>query len=530
MGVLRFFYWVLRNMPKTCWPVNKKFTNGGKFRPDMLLVDCNAVFHPCFRDVFCPEKLSDVWKAQSSQETQEEKIDRAINGVCQKIEDMIRLSNPSKALYLAVDGVAGCCKQSQQRKRRFKAAKDRKASGDTGFDFSQITAGTGLMFKICQKLEQHFSTRSSEFTVFINPVGIPGEGEHKLIRAMTGQKKYRSFYIYSPDADLIMLSMLTGLRNITILRENIYDNIRGDWILVNIDKLKREIAEKLSLLLLEETPQEIDPQRVVRDVVLFMFMLGNDFVPNVPSLDIAYDGIDTLFWVYSRTVGKWGYLIGDDQKFNKKAVVALFEALADKEPELLLTRYMNNRAKWPDTVLQANISRENGIPQIRYESYAESYYARNFQADVSRETICEEYMRGISFVINYYLKGIPSFDWYYPFHYAPLFGDLKKWCGESDLDFRFQYKPPLSLTEALVSVLPPSAFCLLPDPVRGFMTDRGELDPDFSDNFEIDLEGKQQDYEAVLLLPMVPYEKIQRLLKPFKLKDPEVRLTVIDTQ
>jgi 5'-3' exoribonuclease 1 len=138
-------------------------------------------------------------------------------------------------------------------------------------------------------------------------------------------------------------------------------------------------------------------------------------------------------------------------------------------------------------------------------------------------------MRGMSFVMKYYTKGIPTYDYSFEFHYAPLFNDLNNWVHSVDhLDFQFKFQKPLTLVESLVSVLPPSAFYLLPEPVQTFMKERAEIDGDWSENFEIDLEGKQQDYEAVLLLPTVPYDKVKRLLKPFKLKDPEGGLVVIN--
>jgi 5'-3' exonuclease len=529
MGVLRFFYWVLNNMPKNvCHFVRKNWRNQGKFRPDIFLIDLNAIIHPCFHDVFHPEKLADVWRGASSTETHEEKIERAIQLLCSRVDAMITLVNPTKCVYIGVDGVAGCCKQSQQRKRRFKAAKDRAANNDTSFNTVELTAGTPLLQRLCEAVEKYFTENKREgLTVVINPVTVAGEGEHKLIQAMVNQKKYKSFTIFSPDADLIMLAMVTGLPRIQILRENIYDSISGDWIFVDIDRLKSVLTEKITLQLLEEAPCDLNWDNVIRDVVLFMFMLGNDFLPNVPSIEIAHEGIDTLLHVYSKIVGSNGYLVGPDNRFNLRGIRALFKEMGSLEPEMLLKKYLKNKAKWPDTVLQSNISREAGFPQINFANYSEAYYARNFSA--SREEICEEYMRGMSFVMKYYTKGIPTYDYSFEFHYAPLFNDLNNWVHSVDhLDFQFKFQKPLTLVESLVSVLPPSAFYLLPEPVQTFMKERAEIDGDWSENFEIDLEGKQQDYEAVLLLPTVPYDKVKRLLKGFKLKDHEGHLVVIN--
>ena len=33
-------------------------------------------------------------------------------------------------------------------------------------------------------------------------------------------------------------------------------------------------------------------------------------------------------------------------------------------------------------------------------------------------------MEGIQFVLWYYFKGVPSWEWYYKYYYAPLCGDI----------------------------------------------------------------------------------------------------------
>ena len=43
------------------------------------------------------------------------------------------------------------------------------------------------------------------------------------------------------------------------------------------------------------------------------------------------------------------------------------------------------------------------------------------------------------------------------------------------------------------------------------------LDSDFIEDFDIDLDGKQQDYEAICLLPFVTYDKIKKIFKNVEL-------------
>ena len=68
--------------------------------------------------------------------------------------------------------------------------------------------------------------------------------------------------------------------------------------------------------------------------------------------------------------------------------------------------------------------------QLGVEGYKGRYYAEKFfvfskedQAEFS-ERIRQSYIEGLQWVLYYYYKGCVSWDWYYPFHYAPFTSDL----------------------------------------------------------------------------------------------------------
>ena len=256
-------------------------------------------------------------------------------------------------------------------------------------------------------------------------------------------------------------------------------------------------------------------------------MLGNDFLPNVPAIEIAHDGVGILYKYYVECRKSSGFLCNDDIQLNPTSIVELFRIMAEVEPALLVKKWKKSKSQWPDTVLNDAVRNDSG-GGIDMESYKKAYYERNFGEGIDIDRVCEEYVRGCSFVLQYYAVEIPTFDWYYPYHYAPLFCDLYEWCKKQEtLDFKFKFKKALSLTEALVSVLPPSSFHLLPEPLQTQMRAQALIDEDFPDDFKIDLEGKIMDYEGVCLLPMIPYDKVKALCKKYKKKDPEGKLIVI---
>jgi 5'-3' exonuclease len=49
------------------------------------------------------------------------------------------------------------------------------------------------------------------------------------------------------------------------------------------------------------------------------------------------------------------------------------------------------------------------------------------------------YVRGLDWVMKYYYRGVPSWDWYYPYHYAPFPSDMR---GLQWIDCNFSLGKP----------------------------------------------------------------------------------------
>ena len=124
---------------------------------------------------------------------------------------------PQKLIYFAIDGVAPRAKMNQQRSRRFRTAKDaeeqaeREAEikanwadtiptesgqkpGGFHFDSNVITPGTEFMFRLSKALKLYIverlntSPRWQNLTVLFSDAFVPGEGEHKILDFIRGQR------------------------------------------------------------------------------------------------------------------------------------------------------------------------------------------------------------------------------------------------------------------------------------------------------------------------------------------------------
>ncbi|PRP80266.1 5'-3' exoribonculease [Planoprotostelium fungivorum] len=196
--------------------------------------------------------------------------------VWEYMDKLVSSCQPSRCLYIALDGVAPRAKMNQQRQRRYTASKQTKdehqtearlkktylknnqssseGRSDDGalkdyvdeakkspfyqFDSNQITPGTPFMEIVSAWVHQYAIQHTQQPQGFWNNVDIivsdssissvPGEGEHKLVDFVRQNQKrdseegaaIRRHVFYGPDADLMMLGMAVHQNNFWVLREN----------------------------------------------------------------------------------------------------------------------------------------------------------------------------------------------------------------------------------------------------------------------------------------------------------------------
>jgi 5'-3' exonuclease len=142
------------------------------------------------------------------------------------------------------------------------------------------------------------------------------------------------------------------------------------------------------------------------------------------------------------------------------------------------------------------------------------YYERKVKTS-EINSVCAEYLKGLMWVFEYYLVGCPSFSWTYPYHYPPLFSDFSLFLsGISSVENYINFDrtaQPLTPFVQLICVLPPQSAYLLPAKYRSLLTsETSPLKEYYPKNFEIDYEGKNQEYEGIALLPFVDLEKVKQ--------------------
>jgi len=144
------------------------------------------------------------------------------------------------------------------------------------------------------------------------------------------------------------------------------------------------------------------------------------------------------------------------------------------------------------------------------------YYGPKMNIDYDNpeemDKLVRSYIEGIQWVLYYYYNGVASWGWFYPYHYAPMISDLKNLERFSDL--KFDLGSPFKAYEQLMGVLPSLSKQLLPAAYRDLMTDPTSPIIDFyPTDFELDMNGKKQDWEAVVKIPFIDEERLLKAMK-----------------
>jgi 5'-3' exonuclease len=432
----------------------------------------------------------------------------------------VKTVSPRHSVFIAFDGVAPAAKLNQQRERRFKTWLS-TAIDDGGGDehplklrsadvwsTACITPGTEFMNKLHTEMTRYAAAQSIPRgpQYILSTSTEPGEGEHKLfehIRANPEQHRDQVTLVYGLDADLIMLTLnhLHISSRIFLYREtpefirSIDSSLRpNEQYYVDIPYMADCIARHITVstdttMNMTKTESPIDPvvrKYLVYDYIFMFFMMGNDFMPHFPSMNIRTNGPTTVMDAY-RTVFKNSHAQEQDQSQHQsrnRSFIVFDEsdgASTSKRPQIdwanVRTFVEHLAASEHDRLIGEHALRNkkrggqwehvNDIKRIWGDNYETAYELIVDKCETSEQTLhlpstergleyyidptkpnwerryyhalfdepvtdkrckayCMNYLEGLEWTFAYYTYGCIDWKWKYEYMYPPLLQDLAR--------------------------------------------------------------------------------------------------------
>ena len=318
----------------------------------------------------------------------------------------------------------------------------------------------------------------------------PGEGEHKMFQYMRSNAlKTETIAVYGLDADLIMLSLFHcfACENIYIFRESpefgraaLEDSFDRDELLYLDNRaLSRAILNEMGV-----QDHEKDTRGRIYDYIFACFLLGNDFMPHFPALNIRTHGNYTILETYRKLIARYSdrrFISLESGNIQWKWVKLFLQNLANEEHRLIVSEYESRHKMekrfYPTNTQEERMNAFENIPTIyraeeHYIQPSESgwesrYYDVAFHSHSDTQPtnkqkniddVCNNYLEGLEWTFKYYTEGCPHWRWKYNYHYPPLLVDLVKKIPSfetSYIDETSGINKPFHSNTQLAYVIPP---------------------------------------------------------------------------
>lgn len=346
MGIPKFFRYISER-----WPMILQLIEGIHIPEfDNLYLDMNSILHTCTHG-----NDDDVTKRMTEEEV--------FAKIFAYIDHLFHTIKPKKVFYMAIDGVAPRAKMNQQRSRRFRTAMDAEKALEKAiengeeipkgepFDSNSITPGTEFMAKLTKNLQYFIHDKITndskwrDLQIIFSGHEVPGEGEHKImdfIRNIRAQEDFdpnTRHCIYGLDADLIMLGLSVHAPHFALLREEVVFGRRSstqstlenqNFYLLHLSLL-REYMQLEFEEIADEMQFEYDFERILDDFILVMFVIGNDFLPNLPDLHLNKGAFPVLLQTFKEALLHLDGYINEHGQINLQRLKVWLQYLSQFE-------------------------------------------------------------------------------------------------------------------------------------------------------------------------------------------------------
>ena len=479
--------------------------------------------------------------------------DYIIKTVIIKIEEIINIINPSENIYIAFDGVPPFAKINQQKNRRYKSSYQNKVfNKHIVWDTCAITPGTCFMNNLNNTIALHFSkklfnSQNRQISVILSLSNEPGEGEHKLFNLIreTDTIKQKNNVIYGMDADLFMLSLnhLKYTQNIYLYRETpLFINQLDKSLdstqkyIININCLGNIIYNELTNEVLTDDISKSYSTAYynkIEDYIFICFLLGNDFLPHFPALNIRVNGFTILLELYKKLFKVNDFLVLTNSiNWNnfKKYIKNIAEHEETFIKEIYDVRTKQSKKFYPETNSEEIELKFSCMPSWErnienfinpYEEDWQHRYYYSLCAIDSRKNdysnnlklLCTNYLETLQWVYYYYSSSCKNWTLHFKYNYPPLLCDLYAYIPYFNSEFTMiENYNILNEKLLLCHVLPVNSLNLLPETIHSYLLK--EYKDHYANNYEIIYAFCKYFYEGHVEFPKMNIQEFNsKILK-----------------
>jgi 5'-3' exonuclease len=335
----------------------------------------------------------------------------------------------------------------------------------------------------------------------------------------------------------------TGLDTIYLMREaNKMDSNMTDIInFISLKTMKTCIVDSFSNIIEKNIDKsvrfKISNEKIIDDFIFICSLMGNDFLPHMPALDIYDHAIDRLMETYVDILITNNYIIDrtSPDLINNDIFYKFIVKLASMEEETIVVNYGKKKripyciSKEPYEIEIFRIENmifkyndpirlgDGNMSMWRERYYKHHYMVEKEECDEFANNMAYHYMIGLKWVTMYYLDKCPSWDWYYPFDHAPFLNDMVIKMKDNIFNMiQFKDSVQLSPLMQLLIVLPKDTSYLLPEILRKIMTNTNSSAAHlYPSKFELDMIGKKKYWMCNPILPNLEINLIKKIFEKY---------------
>lgn len=281
-----------------------------------------------------------------------------------------------KKIKISMDGIPNMGKIVEQKKRRYnqyiinklkkelyvdhlKNLDDKRRifeENKLGFNRNKILAWNSFMTRVSvaltdEKYTEKLKSKYKHLEEFVfSGANVPGEGEKKIMEYVLNNKDKGKHIIYSPDSDVIILSMILANK---LINSQFYmmhfEQNKKEYTVIDINKLIQNIFNYVKSRVNKSIADKLNMKNVTDDITVLLSMFGNDFIPKIESLDVRKDFviiINKYCEILDNSTNNIYYItsthISGGTRINYLSLRNFFKKLGDVEHYLIKDTFIAN--------------------------------------------------------------------------------------------------------------------------------------------------------------------------------------------